>query len=414
MRTVATALVLIAGAAVILWYGSTLNNSWVLGGLIGGLAAILLSIPISLTLFSHLSRRHDERMEQIEEQEEGSMRLAREYQYPAVPVRRAYEVEGGGYTIREMDEDAYDEEEDDEYGYEEEMERRRLPRRLPAPQSEAQRLRQRQNTARPMQQTMNGESDMSAPRSQAYLPVPRQQAQQPSQLPQSQQPQQGTTQRRDTKVLRSTSLNNISQHRMDALRMARKEAARDAGDVEDDVEVSPTNYSRQERAARPQPRPKNQNQYVQEAQGTQSTGTLRPASNPSRTRRDGVSDTNTTSKIQNRQMYQSSDGEDGTFQAPSRRREPETDYIENQLPSRMNPSRHLPQTEQIVRRVRTKDLHPDQSSTSEEDNVPVNRPLIRRAPYMYEDDELRQRLAQQIDPPTVRRSSRQEAWQEDD
>ena len=47
MKAVAVALVLIAGAAVVLWYGNTLN-SWVLGGLIGGLAALLLSIPISL------------------------------------------------------------------------------------------------------------------------------------------------------------------------------------------------------------------------------------------------------------------------------------------------------------------------------------------------------------------------------
>src|SRR2546430_17559192 len=61
MRAVATALVLIAGAAVVLWYGNTLN-SWVVGGLIGGLAALLLSIPISLSLFSFLSRRHDERL----------------------------------------------------------------------------------------------------------------------------------------------------------------------------------------------------------------------------------------------------------------------------------------------------------------------------------------------------------------
>ena len=410
MRTVATALVLIAGAAVILWYGSTLNNSWVLGGLIGGLAAILLSIPISLTLFSHLSRRHDERMERIEridEQEEGRMRLAREYEYPAVPARRAYEVEGRGYTIRE-DEDAYDDEEDDEYWHEQEMERQSLSRRVSAPQSEEQRLRQRQNMPRPMQQTMNGAIDIPAPRSQAYLPAPRPQAQQSSQL---QQPQQGTAQRKDTKVLRSTSLHNMSQHRMEAMRRARREAVREA---QDSVEDSPTNYSRQERATRFQQRPGNQNQYVQETQRTRSSGALRPASHPSRSRRDGGSDT--TSKIQKRQSYRSSDEEyeDATFQAPMRQRDPETDYIDNQLSSRITPSRRTPQTEQIIRRARTKDLHLDAPSTSEGDDIPINRPLIRRAPYMYEDDELRQRLAQQIEPPTVRRSSRQEAWQEEE
>jgi hypothetical protein len=51
--------VLIAGAAVILWFGSRLN-SWILGGLIGGLASLLLSIPISLALFSYFARQHDE------------------------------------------------------------------------------------------------------------------------------------------------------------------------------------------------------------------------------------------------------------------------------------------------------------------------------------------------------------------
>ena len=37
----------------------------------------------------------------------------------------------------------------------------------------------------------------------------------------------------------------------------------------------------------------------------------------------------------------------------------------------------------------------------------LNSPLVRRAPYLYEDDPLRQELAQQIDEePIVRRSSR--------
>src|SRR5207249_3001000 len=71
MRAAAVALVLILGAAVVLWYANTLN-SWVLGGLIGGLAALLLSVPISLTLFSYLSRRHEERLK-AEAQEEMSL-----------------------------------------------------------------------------------------------------------------------------------------------------------------------------------------------------------------------------------------------------------------------------------------------------------------------------------------------------
>lgn len=60
MRIAAVALVLIIGAAVVLAFANTLN-SWVLGGLFGGLAAILLSVPISLAIFTLLARRHEAR-----------------------------------------------------------------------------------------------------------------------------------------------------------------------------------------------------------------------------------------------------------------------------------------------------------------------------------------------------------------
>ena len=60
MRVALVALVLVAGAAVMLAFANTLN-SWVLGGLLGGLAALLLSIPISLALFTLLARRQTAR-----------------------------------------------------------------------------------------------------------------------------------------------------------------------------------------------------------------------------------------------------------------------------------------------------------------------------------------------------------------
>jgi hypothetical protein len=84
LKAVATALVLIAGAAVVLWYANTLN-SWVLGGLIGGLAALLLSIPISLVLFSYLSHRHDGRLRMGNEAyDEAGFPV---YEYDEVPER---------------------------------------------------------------------------------------------------------------------------------------------------------------------------------------------------------------------------------------------------------------------------------------------------------------------------------------
>src|SRR5579875_3002516 len=100
MRMALVALVLVVGAGVVLWFGNTLN-SWVLGGLIGGLAALLISIPISVTLFFHLSQRHEERLRAHEEE---AVALAQVHQY-----ERGY---GRGYR-RE-----YEQEQVDAYEYE--------------------------------------------------------------------------------------------------------------------------------------------------------------------------------------------------------------------------------------------------------------------------------------------------------
>ncbi len=71
MRAAAAAIVFILGAAVILVFANSLN-SWVLGGLIGGLAALLISIPISVMLFTVLSRHHDLKLQTLH-QELGEM-----------------------------------------------------------------------------------------------------------------------------------------------------------------------------------------------------------------------------------------------------------------------------------------------------------------------------------------------------
>src|SRR5579884_3955072 len=140
MRAAAVAFVLIVGAAVVLWFGNTLN-SWVLGGLIGGLAALLLSIPISLALFTFFSRRHEERI-RAEMQEEAALAA---YQYPPLPEpTQIYEAEN--YLASTIEEEMYEDEEEvegelyeDERDYEfDEYPRRRppsasLPPRLPAP-----------------------------------------------------------------------------------------------------------------------------------------------------------------------------------------------------------------------------------------------------------------------------------------
>ncbi|MDQ6644679.1 MAG: hypothetical protein M3Y76_09535, partial [Chloroflexota bacterium] len=92
MRAAAVALVLIVGAAVVLWYANTLN-SLVLGGLIGGLAALLLSIPISLVLFSYFSHRHEDQLRE-EVREEMSLSQIHELQeYLEAPEEDVYEAE---------------------------------------------------------------------------------------------------------------------------------------------------------------------------------------------------------------------------------------------------------------------------------------------------------------------------------
>ena len=93
MKPVATALVLIPSAALVLWYGNTLN-SWVLGGLIGGLAALLLSVPISLMLFSYLSRRHDEYLSMETSQEAMSADAYNSADSRTRVSEAIYEVEG--------------------------------------------------------------------------------------------------------------------------------------------------------------------------------------------------------------------------------------------------------------------------------------------------------------------------------
>jgi hypothetical protein len=97
MRTAAVALVLIVGATVVLVFGNMLN-SWVLGGLMGGLAALLLSIPISLTLFSFLSRQQDQRLGTMEPQLE-EISLARSYFEDVEEIQPVYEAEVDEYEL---------------------------------------------------------------------------------------------------------------------------------------------------------------------------------------------------------------------------------------------------------------------------------------------------------------------------
>src|SRR5579863_3756317 len=105
MRAAAVALVLIIGAIVILWFGNTLN-SWVLGGLISGFAALLISIPISVTLFLYLSRQHEEK---IKAEAEQNLSFEPSAQYSEERQIEFYDADA---DVLDSEEDWYEEEDD--------------------------------------------------------------------------------------------------------------------------------------------------------------------------------------------------------------------------------------------------------------------------------------------------------------
>ncbi|HZR41158.1 MAG TPA: hypothetical protein VFB12_13625 [Ktedonobacteraceae bacterium] len=375
MKAVAAALVLIAGAAVVLWYGNTLN-SWVLGGLIGGLAALLLSIPISLTLFSFLSRRHDERLKAAVQEE---VSLAQFYDYPDAlprPAQDVYDVES--YMLPEDEE--WDVEEDEYYSA-------RPARHLPAPAYPRLPVAHRGALPRRLPATQRG----------AYL-----QASDTTRQPSRNVPLQG----KEASGRRTTSRRmeypgfagyqpgaSRSQHRSAALRAARMEAAQQH--QFDDVEELPTYTSRRMRSVRPDPsliEPQDQTLERRSSRQFPQQGAQDNIRNYPRRPRRSVD----ASPSQNGVHHSLPAEGESTASRSSRR--PQTDDL-NMLYPQTGPMRYS-QTDKIA----------PQSQWDEETHDPstgnIQRPLLRRAPYMYEDDPLRQELSQHIDPPIVRRSSR--------
>ncbi|HLZ56542.1 MAG TPA: hypothetical protein VKR06_06300 [Ktedonosporobacter sp.] len=366
MKAVATALVLIVSAAIVLWYGNTLN-SWVIGGLIGGLAALLLSIPISLLIFSHLSRRHEDRLrEEIEEEV-----LAQFDAYPDVPlIKEVYDVEGYSLSpVRDVGD-----EEDVDY-------RPVLPaRHLPAPSTH-----QRLPIAEPEPFSQRG----LAPSRGAYAPLPRPEL---ANVPQ--------VRVKDTSGPRTTSRrltypgfpgyepgSSRSQQQQAALRAARQEAVQQY----DDVEETPTHFTRRRPSGRLQP-PEQTGQRP--SRQLSSRGATR---NPSQRLRRTVDASPSRTGIQPALP-------EANNSLARRQREPQTETLLNNNYPQTGPMMYSPaQTGEMTRhsQLESQPLNPELTTGS------LQKPLVRRAPYMYEDDPLRQELAQQLDVPKVRRSSRQ-------
>ena len=362
MRAAAAVLVLIIGAVVILIFANTLN-SWVLGGLIGGLAALLISIPVSLLLFTILARRHDQELQTLQQELE-------EMAYADLDQNEYAEVyEADAYFLP------------DEEEFSNEPGRRRSPdmRALPAP----------------------GQSQASSQRSGNYAQGYRRPAQAMPHAPRKGAPtRQLSPDRRQFK--RSTHEVNAMRGKFQtaALREARREAALQF----DDVDVIPTHSSAPNKQVLPprssQPLTEQPARFRQESlrelqlQQEQTAGlngsrrTVNAASN----QQYGVRRTPSSGEMSLSNKAPQTDS--------LHMREPRTDQLRDRNPQ-TGPMYPAPQTTQSMR----------DSQLIEELRNPamitgnLKNPMVRRPPYMYEDDSLREELAQQIERPIKRRSS---------
>lgn len=382
MRAAAVALVMVIGAVVVLWFGNTLN-SWVLGGLVGGFAALLIGIPISVALFLHLSRRHDEKMHA-----EAAQNLAPESSYFEERVA-VYEAEADVYAL--------DADEDEEW-YEEDERDYTSQRNLPAPSySRVPAMRQSQTL---MNAELADMPDMALRRNSTSLPSMRRP---------SAQRQYGY----GSGVSRNGAKPTRSQHLTAALHAARLEALQQA---DEDMDGYGPTTSRKIPTVRPEqssmrtsgrleqqsmrqfqsPFP-NPNQYRPRKI---VDGTSMPAIN---SRRALPSEGETSASRSSQQYARNSEPRTGQIHQP----EPETGQIHDFYPQ-TGPMRQQPRTGQIVRNPRIEEQHGDPERVSGS----LQNPMVRRAPYMYADDPLRQQFAQQLDEPVVRRSSRKLRYEE--
>ncbi len=386
-KAVAAAMVLIAGAAVVLWFGNTLN-SWVLGGLIGGLAALLLSVPISLTLFSYLSRRHDEQLRAEAElaETEFSEVYGAYAETPARTLRGTYDAEG--YALQEGTEEFWDEEE--EYYHPQRALPRPTARNLPVPVP--QRLIEQSPVINRLPANQQG--------TRAPLPRPA-----TRNVPAA-RGKDGTG-RRTTR-----NMNNypgfpgyepgsmMRHHKSAALRAARLEKARQ---YDDDVEVLPSPISRRVPSLRAERDLTGQYERMPRQRSTRQLPPQQQMS-PVQKRRRIVESTPSRNDLS---QLLPDEGESTARQSPDWE-DPETENLFN------NP---YPHTEPMRRSTGQIGRNPYLDGRQEQNENPsgsLKKPLVRRAPYMYEDDPLRQELSQQLNPPLVRRSSRLEAQQHEE
>ncbi len=352
MRIAALALVLIVASAVVLIFANTLN-SWVLGGLIGGLAALLISIPISLIIFSALARRQDEHLHaQMLAQHEEDMAYDEYDEYNE--YAEVYEAEA--YVLPSEDEQF------------EQMRGRRQPevRGLPAAG---------QSYASANQRPLNNPQGYRKPTRD--LPA----AQERNRGASAQRQGQQTGHQRQPRSPYTTRSLRSQQHAA-ALRAARQEAEQEHSGSQH-LSTGPVRRPATTRHLPPQSIQFHRSHLHDEMHKTEKT-------QPTNTRR-----TNANSDTSNRNKPPRTDD--------LRPREMQTDQLRGHNPV-TGPVRLNPETGKIVRNPQLGEYSGESKSGSLR-NPLVRRALVRRAPYMYEDDPLREELAQHVEKPITRRSS---------
>jgi hypothetical protein len=382
MRVAALALVLIIASAVVLIFANTLN-SWVLGGLIGGLAALLISIPISLIMFATLARRQDERLyEQMLLQQEEDLA------YYQQEDQQKYDEDDGYYEYDEYGrvyeaEAYYLPAEEDEY----ERARGRRPqevRSLPAAgQSYASSSARATAKQRALSNTQNAAPMQTSRKPTRELAPDRERNERSREAVTSRQTQQ--TGHQHTARVPYTTRSLRSQQQAAARRVAQQEAAQGSQGSEQ-MSTDPIRRPATTRHLPPQSIQLNRSR-LQEEIGKKSAGD----------KRQSVSDSHRGAK------------------RPSKAGDvPSTETQTDQLRGRSTypttgPIRLNPETGQVTRKPQLD----EQYSGGEAITGNLRNPLVRRAPYLYEDDPLREEFSQQIDKPITRRASRYLSVDED-
>ncbi len=374
MKVAALALVLIVASAVVLIFANTLN-SWVVGGLIGGLAALLISIPISLIIFSTFARRHDERLyagmllqpeEDIAYAEEEYRQEYEEDEYEEVErYGRVYEADA--YYVAE------EEEEFELPRGRRQPEMRSLP---PAGQSYASssaRSTAKQRAADPSQNVTSSQASRRPTRELAY---DREKGERTREVSTSRQKPQTGHQRTARAPYTTQSLR--SQQQAVARRAARQEAAQGYGSPRSEqLSTGPVHRPTTTRHLPPQ--------SIQLSRAQEETS------------RRNVGADGWSRGTSNRGAKRPSDA------GSARPQETQTDQLRdrNSYPS-TGPVRLNPETGQMARNRQVDEQYSEEEATTGN----LFNPLVRRAPYLYEDDPLREELSQHIEKPIVRRASR--------